>query len=80
MGVFVLYSGRCLQYTPTTGLADHKMDTEQKHPAFLPVILEGFNVTNLNCKLPKYRQHLKYPPRDTTATQYERGGYMDTVS
>lgn len=75
VGVLLLCSGPCLQHTPTSGLADHKMDTEQKHPGFLPVILESFNVSKFSCKLLWYRQHLKNPPGDTTATQYKRGGY-----
>ncbi len=40
-------------------------DMEQKHPDSLLVVLGDFNRANLSHELPKYRQHIKCPTRDT---------------
>ncbi len=45
-------------------LTDLIIDTEQKHPDSVLIILKDFNKANLSRELPKYRQHVTYPTRD----------------
>ncbi len=40
-------------------------DTEQKHPDSVLIILGDFNKVNLSHELPKYRQHITCPTRDS---------------
>ncbi len=40
-------------------------DTEQKHPDSVLIILGDFNKANLSRELPKYRQHITCPTRDS---------------
>ncbi len=40
------------------------LNTEQKHPDSVFIILGDFNKANLSRELPKYRQHIKCPTRD----------------
>ncbi len=40
-------------------------DTEQKHPDSVLIILGDFNKANLSLELPKYRQHITCPTRDS---------------
>ncbi len=40
-------------------------DTEQKHPDSVLIILRDFNKANLSRELPKYRQHITCPTRDS---------------
>ncbi len=46
-------------------LADLITDTEQKHPDSVLIILWDFNKANLSRELPKYRQHITCPTRDS---------------
>ncbi len=46
-------------------LADLITDTEQQHPDSVLIILGDFNKANLSCELPKYRQHVTCPTRDS---------------
>ncbi len=46
-------------------LADLITDTEQQHPNSLLIILGDFNKVNLSRELPKYRQYIKCPTRDS---------------
>ncbi len=46
-------------------LADQITDTEQKHPDSVLIILRDFNKANLSCELPKYRQHVTCPTKDS---------------
>ncbi len=46
-------------------LADLITDTEQKHPDSVLIILGDFNKANLSRELPKYRQHVTCPTRDS---------------
>ncbi len=46
-------------------LTDLIIDTEQKHPDSVLIILKDFNKANLSRELPKYRQHVTYPTRDS---------------
>ncbi len=46
-------------------LADLITDTEQKHPDSVLIILGDFNKANLSRELPKYRQHITCPTRDS---------------
>ncbi len=46
-------------------LADQITDTEQKHPDSVLIIFGDFNKANLSCELPKYRQHVTCPTRDS---------------
>ncbi len=46
-------------------LADLITDTEQQHPDSVLIILEDFNKANLSHELPKYRQHVTCPTRDS---------------
>ncbi len=46
-------------------LADLITDTEQKHPDSVLIILGDFNKGNLSRELPKYRQHITCPTRDS---------------
>ncbi len=46
-------------------LADLITDTEQKHPDSDLIILWDFNKANLSRELPKYRQHITCPTRDS---------------
>ncbi len=46
-------------------LADLITDTEQKHPDSVLIILRDFNKANLSRELPKYRQHITCPTRDS---------------
>ncbi len=46
-------------------LADHITDTEQQHPDSVLIILGDFNKANLSRELPKYRQHITCPTRDS---------------
>ncbi len=39
--------------------------TEQQHPDSVLIILRDFNKSNLSCELPKYRQHITCPTRDS---------------
>ncbi len=46
-------------------LADLITDTEHKHPDSVLIILGDFNKANLSRELPKYRQHITCPTRDS---------------
>ncbi len=46
-------------------LADQITDTEQKHQDSVLIILWDFNKANLSRELPKYRQHISCPTRDS---------------
>ncbi len=46
-------------------LADLITETEQQHPDSVLIILGDFNKANLSCELPKYRQHVTCPTRDS---------------
>ncbi len=46
-------------------LADQITETEQKHPYSVLIILGDFNKANLSRELPKYRQHITCPTRDS---------------
>ncbi len=46
-------------------LADQITDTEQQHPDSVLIILGDFNKANLSRELPKYRQHITCPTRDS---------------
>ncbi len=46
-------------------LADQITDTEQQHPDSVLIILGDFNKANLSRELPKYRQHVTCPTRDS---------------
>ncbi len=46
-------------------LADLITDTEQQHPDSVLIILGNSNKANLYCELPKYRQHVTCPIRDS---------------
>ncbi len=46
-------------------LADLITDTEQQHPDSVLIILGDFNKANLSRELPKYRQHVTFPTRDS---------------
>ncbi len=46
-------------------LADLITDTAQKHPDSVLIIIRDFNKANLSRELPKYRQHITCPTRDS---------------
>ncbi len=46
-------------------LADLITETEQQHPDSVLIILGDFYKANLSCELPKYRQHVTCPTRDS---------------
>ncbi len=46
-------------------LADQITDTEQQHPDSVLIILGDFNKANLSRELPKYKQHVTCPTRDS---------------
>ncbi len=46
-------------------LAEQISEMEQRYPDSLLIILGDFNKANLSCELPKYRQHVTYPTRDS---------------
>ncbi len=46
-------------------LADQITETEQQHPDTVLIILGDFNKANLSRELPKYRQHITCPTRDS---------------
>uniref|UniRef100_A0A8C1G2X1 Reverse transcriptase domain-containing protein n=1 Tax=Cyprinus carpio TaxID=7962 RepID=A0A8C1G2X1_CYPCA len=46
-------------------LADQITETEQQHPDSVLIILGDFNKANLSRELPKYRQHVTCPTRDS---------------
>ncbi len=46
-------------------LADQITETEQQHPNSVLIILGDFNKANLSRELPKYRQHVTCPTRDS---------------
>ncbi len=46
-------------------LAEQISETEQRYPDSLLIILGDFNKANLSRKLPKYRQHVTCPTRDS---------------
>ncbi len=46
-------------------LADLITDTEQQHPDSVLIILGDFNIADLSCELPKYKQHVTCPTRDS---------------
>ncbi len=46
-------------------LADQITDREQQHPDSVLIILGDFNKANLSRELPKYRQHVTCPTRDS---------------
>lgn len=46
-------------------LADYITDTEQQHPDSLIIIVGDFNRANLTRELPKYRQHITCPTRES---------------
>ncbi len=45
--------------------ADLITDTEQQHPDSVLIIMVDFNKSNLSRELPKYRQHITCPTRDS---------------
>ncbi len=46
-------------------LADQITETEQQHPDSVLIILRDFDKANLSRELPKYRQHITCPTRDS---------------
>ncbi len=46
-------------------IADQMDHTEQKHPDSVLIIPRNFNRANLSHELPKYRQHITCPTRDS---------------
>ncbi len=46
-------------------LADQITDKEHQHPDSVLIILGDFNKANLSRELPKYRQHITCPTRDS---------------
>ncbi len=46
-------------------LGDQITDTEQQHPDSVLIILGDFDKANLSHELPKYRQHITCPTRDS---------------
>ncbi len=46
-------------------LAEQIYRAEQRYPDSLLIILGDFNKANLSCELPKYRQHVTCPTRDS---------------
>ncbi len=46
-------------------LAEQISEMEQRYPDSLLIILGDFNKANLSCELPKYRQHVTCPTRDS---------------
>ncbi len=46
-------------------LAEQISETEQRYPDSLLIILGDFNKANLSRELPKYRQHVTCPTRDS---------------
>ncbi len=46
-------------------LMDKITDTEQQHPDYILIIFGDFNKENLSRELPKYRQHITCPTRDS---------------
>ncbi len=46
-------------------LADQITDSEQQHPDSVLIIYRDFNKANLSSELPKYRQHITCPTRDS---------------
>ncbi len=46
-------------------LADQITETAQQHPDAVLIILGDFNKANLSRELPKYRQHITCPTRDS---------------
>ncbi len=53
-------------------LADLITDTEQQHPDSVLIILGDFNKANLSRELPKYRQHVTCPTRDSNRSLLHR--------
>ncbi len=51
-------------------LADQITETEQKHPDPVLIILWDLNKANLSCELPKYRQYVTCPTRDSNILDY----------
>ncbi len=51
-------------------LADLITDTEQQHPDSVLIILGDFNKANLSRELPKYRQHVTCPTRDSNILEH----------
>ncbi len=51
-------------------LADQITDTEQQHPDSVLIILGDFNKANLSRELPKYRQNVTCPTRDSNILDY----------
>jgi len=69
MGVLFVHSCECLHSARMSSalqnLADLITDTEQQHPDSFLIILGDFNKANLSSELPKYRQHVTCPTRDS---------------
>ncbi len=51
-------------------LAEQISETEQRYPDTLLIILGDFNKENLSRELPKYRQHITCPTRDSNILDY----------
>ncbi len=58
-------------------LADLITDTEQQHPDSVLIILGDFNKANLSRELPKYRQHITCPTRDSNILDHCYTAIMD---
>ncbi len=59
-------------------LADLITDTEQKHPDSVLIILGDFNKAYLSRELPKYRQHITCPTRDSNILDHCYTAIKDT--
>ncbi len=51
-------------------LVDLITDTEQQHPDSVLIVLGDFKKAHLSCELPKYRQHVTCPTRDSNILDY----------
>ena len=51
-------------------LADQINNVEKKHPHSLLIVLGDFNRANLSHELPKYKQHIRCPTRDTNTLDH----------
>ncbi len=63
--VFTFISKHTRTLVALQKLADQITDTEPKHPDSVLIILGDFNKANLSRELPKYRQHVTCPTKDS---------------
>ncbi len=59
-------------------LADQITEAEQQHPDSVLIILGDFNKANLSRELPKYRQHITCPTRDSNILDHCYTAIKDT--